>query len=146
MIVTDVPLADVTGRGAELMVCGLPEDKPVPNTAISIPGAKDCANDAEFPILVTPIPGAAAIPVALKTTWQQLRPAALAVTVFGPGFAPSVKLVEATPCESLTTEVADKLPPPTAVKLTVTPATGMLAELVTTNVSGIDRACPANPV
>ena len=146
MIVTVVPLADVTGRGAVLMICGLPEDRPVPNTLISIPGAKDCVNDAEFPTLVTLIPGVPEIPVALKTTWQQLRPAAVAVTVFRPGFALSVKLVDATPCESLTTDAADKLPPPPTVKLTVTPATGMFVELVTTKTSGIERACPANPV
>jgi hypothetical protein len=46
-------------------------------------------NDAALPTLVTLIPDNPAIPVALKTTGRQLRPAAVAVTVFGPGFAPS---------------------------------------------------------
>ena len=100
--------------------------------------------DAPFPTLVTLIPGAAAIPVELNTTW--LRPAAAAVTVFGPGFTLSVKLVEATPCVSVTTDVADKLPPPPAAKITATPATGMFAELVTTMTSGRGRVCPADPV
>jgi hypothetical protein len=90
--------------------------------------------DAAFPILVTLIPEAAATPVALKTTWP--KPAAVAVTVFGPGFTASVKLTEATPCTSVTADAADKLPPPPAAKLTVTPATGIFAELVTTKTSG----------
>jgi hypothetical protein len=112
LIVTDVPLADARGRGAELTICGLPEERPVPNTLISIPGAKVCVNDAEFATPATVTPEAGAIPVALKATWQQLRPAAEAVTTFGPGFALSVKLADATPCESLTIVVADRLPPP----------------------------------
>ena len=49
LIVTEVPLDEVTGRGAAETVCGVPEDRPVPNTLISIPGAKDWANDAPFP-------------------------------------------------------------------------------------------------
>ena len=43
MMVTEVPLDEVNGKGAVAAVWGLPVDRPVPKTLISIPGAKDCA-------------------------------------------------------------------------------------------------------
>src|SRR5579864_2745537 len=55
-MVTDVPLDEVSGKGTVVTVCGLPVERPVPNTLISIPGAKDCVNDALFPTDVTATP------------------------------------------------------------------------------------------
>lgn len=57
MIVTDVPLDDVSGKGTVVTVCGLPVERPVPNTLISIPGAKVWENDAPFPTDVTTMGG-----------------------------------------------------------------------------------------
>ena len=68
LIVTVVPLEEITGRGVTVIVSGLPEDRPVPNTLISIPGAKDCVNDAPFPTDVTAGRGEELIPLNCTDT------------------------------------------------------------------------------
>ena len=77
-MVTDVPLDDASGRGTVETVWGMPEERPVPNTLISIPGAKDGANDAELDTLVRvgPVPNCVIANVMPPIAIDPLRGAA----------------------------------------------------------------------
>lgn len=74
LMVTEVPFDEVSGKGVVVTVWGLPVDRPVPKTLISIPGAKDFVKDAAFPTDVTKGFAVAVeervvkVPVALATT------------------------------------------------------------------------------
>lgn len=75
------------------------------------------------------------------------NPETLAVTVFGPAVAPSVKTVAACPKLLVGTEPADNVPPPAVTeKVTVVPATGFPLASVTFTTKGLLSARLVGPV
>ncbi len=97
---------------------------------------------SEFDVICDAAP---AVPVAVNVTGLPVRPVAVAVTVFAPATVPSVHEVSvAIPLAFVTTGVAvtgTMLPPPAVtVKVTATPATGLLSASRTSTEGGAATA------
>src|ERR1017187_8539557 len=97
--------------------------------------------------------GAAAPAVAVKLTGDPVSPLPVAVAVCGPGVAPSVQIIVATPSAFVTDVGAPIEPPPvTAAQFTVTPGTTLANASVIVTLSAVGRSapptalCPSPPV
>jgi len=85
-----------------------------------------------------PPPVAAAVPVALKVTGLPVTPAAVAVTVLVPAFAPNVRVLEARPELLVVTEGVESVPPPAVTaNVIVIPDTPVPLASVTFTVKGL---------
>jgi hypothetical protein len=106
------------------------------------------ADGAALDQVTPPVPPVgAAMAVVVKVRGLPVRLPELAVTVFTPAAAPSLRIVAACPCAFVTTWVALKLPPPPLnANVTVTPATGCPLALLTCNVRGVGNGWLTVPI
>src|SRR2546425_13354018 len=81
-------------------------------------------------------------------TGEPVRPLTLAVAVslLVPDFVPRVQTTDASPCELVEAEVAERCPPPAVTaKVTETPETPAPDAVVTLTTRGCRTACPTVP-
>jgi hypothetical protein len=113
-------------------------DDPV-SPVITCPNDSDVAELAQSVLAIC-----VAVAVALATS---VPPRAVAVTSTAPAVPPSVSCVDAVPFASVTAVVGDNVPlPEVTVSVTVTPDTGALDALVTSNTIGDASVLPTEPL
>ena len=147
-----------------LVVAAAPVREPPPEatakvTATPGTGAPRASVTSTLGGVVTAVPTAAAwplpadtvmvvglpmMPVAVKVTGEPLRPALVAVSVLGPGVAPSVQLPTVAMPEALVVAAAPvtEPPPEATAKVTATPETGLLLASVTSTLGGTVTGVP----